>query len=167
MIPDPLDAALKLLPHGPEFRFLDHLSALESGRSAVGEFTIPTKADFLRGHFPSSPMMPGVLMVEAIAQLAGVAAQTDPQMAPLDDLKLTAIRAAKILGTARPGERLRIEARVDGRMGGLIQASGVVWHGDRKLVEASVVLAGTAPPATLCRDPATDGEGSTNITNRH
>jgi 3-hydroxyacyl-[acyl-carrier-protein] dehydratase len=92
--------------------------------------------------------MPGVLMVEAIAQLAGIASQTDPQIAPLEALKLTGVRAAKILGAARPGERLRIEARIDGRMGGLIQASGSVWHQDKKLVESSVVLSGTAPQAT-------------------
>ena len=59
-------------------------------------------APFLRGHFPGQPLFPGVLLVEAGAQLAGVVAQSDPGAAPLADLRLTALRAVKITGTAQP-----------------------------------------------------------------
>ena len=48
---------------------------------------------FLRGHFPSHPLFPGVLLVEAAAQLAGIVAQSDPALSPLAGLKLTALRA--------------------------------------------------------------------------
>src|SRR5204863_6567738 len=118
----PLTDALRSLPHGPEFRFLDRLLALDPGKSGAGEYTVRGDEPFLRGHFPGQPLLPGVLLVEAAAQLAGTVAQSDPQIAPLPGLKLTAMRGVKILGTARPGEVIRIEAKILSRMGHLVQA---------------------------------------------
>src|SRR5204863_1021287 len=115
----PLTDALRSLPHGPEFRFLDRLLALDPGKSGAGEYTVRGDEPFLRGHFPGEPLMPGVLLVEAAAQLAGVIAQSDPQIPPLPGLKLTALRAVKILGAARPGEIIGLEARVTGRLANL------------------------------------------------
>ena len=63
-----LTAALDLLPHGSEFRFLDRLLSLEPGKSGAGEYAVRGDEPFLRGHFPGRPMMPGVLLVEAAAQ---------------------------------------------------------------------------------------------------
>ena len=102
---DPLQAALKALPHGPEFRFLDRLLSLVPGQSGVGEYRVREDDFFLRGHLPGEPMLPGVLLVEAAAQLAGVVAQNDPDVPPLPRLKLAALRAVKFMGTARPGKR--------------------------------------------------------------
>src|SRR5438034_4029131 len=119
-----LTAALDLLPHGSEFRFLDRLLSLEPGKSGAGEYAVRGDEPFLRGHFPGRPMMPGVLLVEAAAQLAGVVAQSDPVIPPMPGLKLTAIRGSKILGSAKPGEIIRLQARVLGRSGNLVQAEG-------------------------------------------
>ncbi|MFA6547132.1 MAG: beta-hydroxyacyl-ACP dehydratase, partial [Limisphaerales bacterium] len=76
--PDTLAQALAFLPHGPEFRFVDRLTVLEPGVRGEGEYTVRGDEPFLRGHFPGDPMMPGVLLVEAAAQLAGIVAQSDP-----------------------------------------------------------------------------------------
>ena len=102
---DSLTNALRALPHGPEFRFIDQLVALDPGVSGSGEYTVRGDEAFLRGHFPGDPLMPGVLLVEAAAQLAGVVAQSNPNIPPLSGLKLTALRGVKILGSARPGGR--------------------------------------------------------------
>jgi 3-hydroxymyristoyl/3-hydroxydecanoyl-(acyl carrier protein) dehydratase len=83
--------------------------------------------------------------VEAAAQLAGVVAQCDPSIAPLAGLKLTALRNVKILGTARPGEVIEIRAQIDGRMGGLIQATAEVSTNGAKAVSAELTLAGVTP----------------------
>src|SRR4051812_23939522 len=116
-------SALDFLPHGPEFRFIDRLVELDPGKSGVAEYLVRGDEAFLKGHFPGEPLLPGVILVEAGAQLAGVVAQSEPGREPLKDLKLTAIRGVKILGTARPGETIRIEARLSGRMAGLVQSS--------------------------------------------
>jgi 3-hydroxyacyl-[acyl-carrier-protein] dehydratase len=141
-VPQEWAAALQNLPHGPEFRFLDRLVSLEPGRQGTGEYCVRGDEPFLRGHFPGQPLFPGVLLVEAAAQLAGVVAQSDPQIPPLDGLKLAALRAVKILGTAKPGEMIRLEARITGRMANLIQAEATASLEGRTVMEASLTLAG-------------------------
>jgi len=137
-----LTAALDLLPHGSEFRFLDRLLSLEPGKSGAGEYAVRGDEPFLRGHFPGRPMMPGVLLVEAAAQLAGVVAQSDQAIPPLPGLKLTAIRGAKILGSAKPGEIIRFEARLLGRMGNLVQAQATASINARTVLQVELTLAG-------------------------
>src|SRR5271170_5148931 len=101
---DDLQRALSLLPHGVEFRFIDRLVNLNPGQSGEGEYKVRGDEPFLRGHFKDEPIFPGVLLVEAAAQLAGVVAQSDPKIPPLAGLKLTALRNVKISGTAKPDE---------------------------------------------------------------
>jgi 3-hydroxyacyl-[acyl-carrier-protein] dehydratase len=138
---------LKVLPHGAEFRFVDRLLQLDAGRSGVGEYTVRGDEPFLRGHFPGQPLFPGVLLIEAAAQLAGVVAQSDPATPPLPGLKLTALRAVKILGTARPGETIRIDARITGRLGLLIQAQANVSVNERLVLQGEITLSGEANSA--------------------
>jgi 3-hydroxyacyl-[acyl-carrier-protein] dehydratase len=137
-----MEKALSHLPHGPEFRFLDHLTALEPGHSGRAEYKIRGDEPFLRGHFPGEPIFPGVLLVEAAAQLAGVVAQSDPAIPPLAGLKLAAMRLVKILGAAKPGETLELEARVTGRMGNLIQAQATVRVAGGMVMTAELTLGG-------------------------
>lgn len=98
---------------------------------------------FLSGHFPDHPLVPGVILLEALAQLGGVVAQSDPACQPLADLRLAAVRGAKITGSAVPGETLTIRAEVAGRMGGLVQVQGEVRVEDRVILTAQVTLSGT------------------------
>src|SRR5438552_4148705 len=146
-----LATALNLLPHGPEFRFLDRLLSLEPGKSGVGEYTVRGDEPFLRGHFPGQPMMPGVVLVEAAAQLAGTVAQSDPAVTPLTGLRLTAIHRAKILGTVRPGEVVRLDARVLGRLNHLIQAQTSASVNGRLVMQAELTLSGGAGGGTQHR----------------
>lgn len=142
MNPDELPRALKLLPHGAEFRFLDRLTQLDPGRSGAGEYRVRGDEPFLRGHFPGEPIFPGVLIAEAAAQLAGVVAQSDPQILPLKNLKLTALRNVKILGTAKPGETILLEARIAGRLGNLVQAQATAKIGDDVIMSGDLTLSG-------------------------
>jgi 3-hydroxyacyl-[acyl-carrier-protein] dehydratase len=140
---DPFAEALKSLPHGPEFRFLDRLLSLDPGKEGVGEYLLRGDEPWLRGHLPGEPLLPGVLLVEAAAQLAGVVAQNDPVIPPIPGLKLTALRAVKILGTARPGETVRLEARITGRLGTLVQAETTAFVAHAKVLAAELTLGGT------------------------
>jgi 3-hydroxyacyl-[acyl-carrier-protein] dehydratase len=139
---DLLITALRFLPHGPEFRFLDRLIDLDPGRHGIGEYTVKGDEPFLRGHFPGEPLMPGVLLLEAAAQLAGVVAQSDPRIPPLAELKLTALRGVKILGTAKPGETVRVEATIAGRMDHLVQAQASAIVAGQLVLKADLTLSG-------------------------
>jgi 3-hydroxyacyl-[acyl-carrier-protein] dehydratase len=141
----PISSALVSLPHGTSFRFVDEMVSLEGGRQGEGTYRVKGNEAFLEGHFPGNPMMPGVILIEAIAQLGGVVAQSDPIEKPLTDLRLTAVRAAKILGAAVPGQLLEIRVVVEGRMGGLIQVDGEVHVCGNLLAKAKITLSGNLP----------------------
>jgi 3-hydroxyacyl-[acyl-carrier-protein] dehydratase len=138
--PHAFQSALAGLPHGPGFRFVDGLTDLEPGVSAAGNYRVKEDEWFFAGHFPGNPMLPGVIMVEAIAQLGGIVVQSDPARPPVADLRLTAIRAAKVLGAARPGESLTIKANIEGCLGNLFQISGEIHGVNGLLASAKVTL---------------------------
>jgi 3-hydroxyacyl-[acyl-carrier-protein] dehydratase len=144
--PDPLQEAMRSLPHGPEFRFVDRLLSLDPGKEGVGEYLLRGDEPWLRGHLPGDPLLPGVLLVEAAAQLAGVVAQNDPVIPPIPSLKLTALRTVKILGTARPGETVRLQAHITGRLGSLVQAQVSAFVSANRVLSAELTLSGTAAP---------------------
>lgn len=137
-----LSRALQRLPHGPEFRFVDRLIKLDAGRSGTAELRVDPEAAFLRGHFPGQPLFPGVLLIEAAAQLAGIVAQSDPAIGPMPGLKLTALRAVKITGTAKPGEIIRLEAAVTGRLNNLVQAEVSATVEGRLILQGALTLSG-------------------------
>ena len=137
--------ALQSLPHGRSFRFVDELKTLAPGVEATAIYQVRGDEAFLEGHFPGNPMMPGVILIEAIAQLGGVVAQTDKGHPAMDDLRLTGVRAAKIFGAAVPGDRLEIRVKMEGRLGGLVQIEGDVGTGGIVLASARITLSGTVP----------------------
>jgi 3-hydroxyacyl-[acyl-carrier-protein] dehydratase len=151
-----LQLAMRSLPHGPEFRFVDRMISLEPGKTGVGEYLVRGDEYYLRGHLPGEPIFPGVLLVEAGAQVAGMVAQEDPANPSLPRLKLTALRAVKILGSAKPGETLRIEATITGRLGLMVQATASAYVGNVKVMSAELALSGT------CNNPLGGKAASTS-----
>jgi 3-hydroxymyristoyl/3-hydroxydecanoyl-(acyl carrier protein) dehydratase len=142
--PAPEDNGLKFLPHGPEFRFLDKVTRLTPGKEGAAEYRVRGDEPFLRGHFPGDPIFPGVLLVEAAAQLAGIVAQSDPSIPPLPGLKLAALRSVKITGAARPGDVIQIEARIIARLDNLVQAEAKAEVNGKPILSAQIALSGEA-----------------------
>jgi 3-hydroxymyristoyl/3-hydroxydecanoyl-(acyl carrier protein) dehydratase len=139
----PLVQALSALPHGPSFRFIDELVEVQSGVSAIARWTLKGDEAFLEGHFPGNPMLPGVIMIEALAQLGGILAQSDRGDHPLKNVRLTAVRQFKILGSIPPGQTVTIQVKRDAVMPGLVQISGEITTSEgTKLATGSVVLSG-------------------------
>jgi 3-hydroxyacyl-[acyl-carrier-protein] dehydratase len=135
-----LDQALSGLPHGEEFRFIERLLSLDPGKCGVGEYNVHGDEPFLRGHFPGQPLFPGVLLVEGAAQLAGIVAQSDQTLEPSADLKLSGIRSIKFLGAAGPGDTIRFEATLTGRLGNLVEAQTAAFVNGHLIMRGALTL---------------------------
>lgn len=129
------------LPHGPEFRFVDRIVEMQPGKSGSAVYHVRGDEGFLRGHFPGNPLVPGVILIEAVAQLAGCVGQAGRETA-VKNLKLAAVRNAKISGTAKPGETIELSVTIVGQMANVMQASGTVTVGGKVVLQTEVILAG-------------------------
>lgn len=102
----------EVLPHRPPFLFVDRLTRVEPGKSASGVWELTGREDFFRGHFPDRPTLPGVLMVEAMAQLGGVALLADPRFAGYLPL-FGGIDKARFRRQVVPGDTLEMTVVLD------------------------------------------------------
>lgn len=107
---------LELLPHRYPFLLVDRVLALEPGKSVRALKNVTINEPFFQGHFPGKPVMPGVLMIEAMAQAAGVLAFKSVP-APTDGRRqivyLAGIDDARFKRMVVPGDQLVLEADVD------------------------------------------------------
>src|SRR5437870_8402465 len=91
---------------------IDRIERLEAGKSASGVKCVSLSDDIFVDHFPGHPIMPGALIVEAMAQLAGVLAEATMRLRGRNDLHalLTMVDRAKFRHMVRPGDRMELEA---------------------------------------------------------
>jgi 3-hydroxyacyl-[acyl-carrier-protein] dehydratase len=122
-VPDRLPAPTDLLPHRPPFLFVDEVLALSPGESARARLFVDPEAPFFAGHFPGNPILPGVIIVEALAQTGALAALAEPDSG--GKLALFAgIERARFRRVVRPGEELILETRLTRRRGPLGEGAG-------------------------------------------
>jgi len=140
-----LPAPTDLLPHREPFVFVDEITDLQPGRSATARYTLPADAPFLAGHFPGRPIMPGVLIVEALAQTGALAVLSEDESR--SKLALFAgIERARFRRPVGPGDTLDLAMMLTRRRGPLGEGEGTV-HVDGELVcEATLRFAITDPP---------------------
>ncbi len=100
------------LPHRYPFLLVDRISELEPGRRIVGIKNVTINEPFFPGHFPDRPVMPGVLILEAMAQVGGVLAFKSSSLAGRPVVYLTGIDNAKFRKPVVPGDQLRLEVEV-------------------------------------------------------
>lgn len=135
-----------LIPHRPPFLWIDRVQELEPGVRCVAVKFIDPASPIFAGHFPAKPILPGVLLIEAMAQTAGVMLGS---AAPQDAVKgldgvalLAAVNRFKFLKPVMPGQELRIETTKLTEVGQMALIGGMVWVGADMVAngELSVVL---------------------------
>ncbi len=129
---------LKFLPHRYPFLLIDRVIEIERTKRIVALKNVTFNEPFFQGHFPGTPIMPGVLIVEAIAQAGGVLLLTE--IPNRDELLVvfTGIERARFRRPVVPGDQLRIQAEVRAFRVTAARLEGKVYVGDKLVAEAIV-----------------------------
>jgi len=118
-----LPAPKDLLPHREPFLLVDEILELVPGVSAHARWTVRPDMPFFAGHFPGNPITPGVLIVESLAQTAGLAAMSAPEHAGRLAL-FAGIEKVRFRRPVRPGETLDLAMRMTRQRGPMGWAEG-------------------------------------------
>ncbi len=133
---------LKILPHRYPLLLIDRVLELKRKERIVAIKNVTINEPFFIGHFPGLPIMPGVLIVEAIAQAGGCLLLTEVEDRSDKVMVFTGIERAKFRKPVTPGDQLRLEVELKGwrEVPGMTAAKmqGYAFVGDRKVAEAMV-----------------------------
>ena len=108
----------EIIPHRYPFLLIDQIEDYEPGEFAVGYKCVTYREDFFKGHFPEKPVMPGVLIIEALAQVGAVAILSIPE----NQGKIAffgGISKCRFKGMVVPGDKLKLETKIIKRKGPL------------------------------------------------
>jgi beta-hydroxyacyl-ACP dehydratase FabZ len=103
---------MDILPHRYPFLLVDRILEIEPGRRAVGLKNVTVNEPFFQGHFPGRPIMPGVLILEAMAQVGGILLLRDLPERHEKLIYFTGIDRAKFRRPVVPGDQLRLEVEI-------------------------------------------------------
>ena len=124
------------LPHRPPFVFVRDVAGCDPGKSVDARTSFDPADPMFAGHFPGNPIVPGVILTEALAQAAGIAAASGYPETERPVFLLSAIRTMKFLQAVRPGEEVELRAekigatetlfqfKVEARVNGAMAAEG-------------------------------------------
>lgn len=128
------------LPHRPPFVFVRKLIHCEPGLSAEAETFFDQDDPIFAGHFPGNPLVPGVILTEALAQTAGIAAASGRTGNSQPFFLLSAIRTMKFFRAVRPEERVILHAEKQAEAGGLLQFKVEATVEGARVAEGHLVL---------------------------
>lgn len=135
-----------ILPHRYPFLMVDRILELEEGKRAVGIKNVTINEEFFNGHFPGYPVMPGVLIVEALAQVCAVALlQKEENKGRIGFF--AGIDNCRFKKQVTPGDTLRLEIEITRLRGAIVKAKGIATVDGEVACEAELTLAlGPANP---------------------
>jgi 3-hydroxyacyl-[acyl-carrier-protein] dehydratase len=144
--PFTLDDILAILPHRPPFLFVDRVTRLVADREIAAERTIRGDEPYFAGHFPGKPVMPGVLVTDALAQTSGLLWGLSRKVkgdAPEKEPRIFFLASAnmKFLSPSFPGETLLLQSRCETSFGALFSYSVEARVGRKTVARGTMALA--------------------------
>jgi 3-hydroxyacyl-[acyl-carrier-protein] dehydratase len=136
----PIERILEVLPHRFPFLLVDRVLEIEPGRRAIGIKNVSANEWYFQGHFPSRPVMPGVLIIEALAQVGAVALLSEPQFRG-QIAYFAGIDNARFRRPVVPGDVLRLETTLTKLRGRIGKGEGRAYVGDALAAEAELTFA--------------------------
>ncbi len=129
----------KIIPHRHPFLLVDYIEDYKPGEYAVGYKCVTFREDFFKGHFPDQPVMPGVLIIEALAQVGAVA------ILSLDEHKnktafFGGINKCRFRKVVKPGDKLKLETKIINRKGPVGIGKAVAYVDDQVVANAELTF---------------------------
>lgn len=135
-----INEIMKVIPHRYPFLLIDRILELDPGRKAVCVKNVSVNEPFFQGHFPGYPVMPGVLIIEAMAQAGAVVVLSMPEMKGKLGL-LAGIDGARFRRQVVPGDQIRLEVEMLKYKGSIGKGRGVATVDGQLVAEAEVIFA--------------------------
>ena len=133
-----INEIMRILPHRYPLLLIDRVIELKRRERIVAIKNVTINEPFFVGHFPGAPVMPGVLIVEAIAQAGGALLLTEVEDRDSKLMFFTGIERARFRRPVVPGDQLRIEIEVKAWRGNAVRMDGRGFVGERRVAEATV-----------------------------
>lgn len=131
---------MEIIPHRQPFMLVDTIEELEMGKKAVGKKCVSYNEPFFAGHFPGEPVMPGVLIIEALAQVGAVAILSLPENKG-KTAYFGAINSAKFKGKVVPGDVLMLETEIIKSKGSIGVGSAKAYVDGKVVAQAELTFA--------------------------
>lgn len=138
-----IKAVLEHLPHRYPFLLVDRVLEMEPGKSIVALKNVTINEPFFPGHFPHYPVMPGVMVIEAMAQAAAILAFKSGERLPDEHsvVYFVGIDDARFKSPVMPGDQLMLHARIDRHLKGIWKFSTEARVGERLAAVATMMCA--------------------------
>ncbi|WP_448872966.1 3-hydroxyacyl-ACP dehydratase FabZ [Desulfobulbus propionicus] len=138
-LPVDIKGIMDILPHRYPFLLVDRIIAIEKGKTITGMKNVTVNEPFFQGHFPGEPVMPGVLILEAMAQVGGIlACLSDPEM--IGRLVYFAgVDKARFRRVVRPGDQLIMQLDMLKQKGKVIKMAGKAYVDEQLTTEAELM----------------------------
>ena len=143
-----INEILRILPHRYPFLLVDRILNIEKGKRIVGVKNVTMNEPFFQGHFPGHPIMPGVLLIEALAQVSAVLAFKSADGHEGNLVYFMGIDKAKFRKLVLPGDQLRMEVTVLRKRTLYWKTSGVIYVESNVVCEAELMAMFAAEKGT-------------------
>ena len=138
-----INGILKQLPHRYPFLLVDRVLECHEGKSIRAIKNVTYNEPFFPGHFPSRPVMPGVIIIEALAQAAGILAFRTAKVVPDDNTQFyfVGIDKARFRRPVEPGDQLILNATLQRQMRGIWKVEATAMVGDIEAAACELMVA--------------------------